>query len=407
MKEIKAMLGPFRSLVAMGLVWLASVPAAAESIYSVVYRADEPSPQLYRVAVDTLEGTFIGPLGVPADALAYDPVSDELYAVDDDLGLLMVDRTTGQATPVGSTTLAPRRVDDATVDAAGRLWVLAATTRFDTPIAYELIELDVTTGAIVGSIEVASDRLWAGLANVGVKPVLTEQGSTLVEIDATTGESSFVQSLSAQPYLLATRADGSGLFALEGGAGPGGIASPLLYQIDPIAGTEVLLGVLPLAVGPGSVNDELVGMAVLPRPAVDPPGCQPAPQTLCLGDRRFQVTARWETTDDSGDGRANPLTDDTGSFWFFRPGNLELMVKVLDNCNGPTGRFWVFAAGLTNLYVEIEVTDTYTDLVRTYRSSLDLPFEPIFDTAAFDTCGSLPNRRHRAAVGVATRNTPP
>lgn len=80
-----------------------------------------------------------------------------------------------------------------------------------------------------------------------------------------------------------------------------------------------------------------------------------------------------------------PLTVDTGSFWFFDDSNLELMVKVLDGC-AVNGRHWVFAAGLTDVEVELDVTDAWTGQTKTYRNPLGTPFAPIQDTAAFATC---------------------
>src|SRR6476659_3513592 len=74
---------------------------------------------------------------------------------------------------------------------------------------------------------------------------------------------------------------------------------------------------------------------------------------LRLSGNRFQVGATWRTAGGgSGVGHAIPLTADTGAFWFFAPGNVELVVKVLDACT-PFGRFWVFAAGLTNVEVTV------------------------------------------------------
>jgi len=59
------------------------------------------------------------------------------------------------------------------------------------------------------------------------------------------------------------------------------------------------------------------------------------------------VTAEWETSaGQRGSGKARPLTDESGTFWFFAESNVEIIVKVLDAC-GAFGRFWVFAAGLT------------------------------------------------------------
>jgi hypothetical protein len=62
------------------------------------------------------------------------------------------------------------------------------------------------------------------------------------------------------------------------------------------------------------------------------------------------------------------------------------VLKVLDACAGAFDRFWVFAAGLTNVEVELIVTDTATGEVKTYKNALQHPFSPIQDTGAFATC---------------------
>ena len=104
---------------------------------------------------------------------------------------------------------------------------------------------------------------------------------------------------------------------------------------------------------------------------------------LCLQGGRFRLTTRWTTPGGgSGDGRSLALTPDSGSFWFFDPGNIELTVKVLNGC-ALNDRYWVFAAGLTNLEVTLVIEDTATGAVRTYDNPPDAVYAPILDTAAF------------------------
>jgi hypothetical protein len=111
--------------------------------------------------------------------------------------------------------------------------------------------------------------------------------------------------------------------------------------------------------------------------------CVPDEETLCLGGR-WAVTVGWATgAGTSGTATPHPLVADTGAFWFFRPENLELVVKVLDGCV-VNGHAWVFASGLTNVAVEITVTDTATGAVWTHTSAAGPPFAPVQDTAAFD-----------------------
>jgi hypothetical protein len=125
-----------------------------------------------------------------------------------------------------------------------------------------------------------------------------------------------------------------------------------------------------------------------PRFAGDAGGglCLPTPTTLCLTGDRFAVRAAWaDPFGASGAGIPHPLTADTGAFWFFEPSNLELMVKVLDACP-LNDRFWVFAGGLTDVAVELTVTDTRTGAERVYENPQGRDFLPALDTAAFATC---------------------
>ena len=116
--------------------------------------------------------------------------------------------------------------------------------------------------------------------------------------------------------------------------------------------------------------------------------CEPGDEHLCLSASRFQAELTYRTPQSTEQiARSVQLTDETGYFWFFDARNIEVIVKILDACFPPFDRFWVFTAGLTNLEVSLRVTDTATGEVRTYNNPLNVPFAPIFDTAAFDTCG--------------------
>ena len=143
--------------------------------------------------------------------------------------------------------------------------------------------------------------------------------------------------------------------------------------------------------GPGTVdvgNLIVINGRALAAPP-EPPGCEPSPTALCLNGDRFRVEVRWrDFVGVTGDGIGAELTGDTGTFWFFDPSNIELVVKVLDACIDPFDRFWVFAGGLTDVEVDLTVTDTLSGENRIYRNALGSAFQPIRDTAAFDTCPS-------------------
>jgi len=83
-----------------------------------------------------------------------------------------------------------------------------------------------------------------------------------------------------------------------------------------------------------------------------------------------------------GSATAVPLTTDTGYFWFFHPNNVEVVTKVLNGCS-TNGHYWFFASGLTNVGVQINVTDMVTGASKPYSNSYGTPFPPIQDTAAF------------------------
>ena len=106
---------------------------------------------------------------------------------------------------------------------------------------------------------------------------------------------------------------------------------------------------------------------------------------LDLAGGRFQIKATWSQGLSSGPGHPVTLADGAGYFWFFDAANPELMVKILDGCS-TNGSRWFFAAGLTNLAVVIDVTDTSTGDMRTYSNPAGQAFTPIQDTDAFSTC---------------------
>ena len=96
------------------------------------------------------------------------------------------------------------------------------------------------------------------------------------------------------------------------------------------------------------------------------------------------------------------LTPDTGYFWFFNPANIEVVVKVLDACS-VDGYFWVFGGGLTNLGVQLTVTDTLTGVTKTYDNTEGPAFQPIQDTR-FEACPAAPtdDRGHARRGGAAS-----
>jgi hypothetical protein len=95
------------------------------------------------------------------------------------------------------------------------------------------------------------------------------------------------------------------------------------------------------------------------------PTCAAGPNTLCLQNDRFTVSASWRNGSSTGPAASIRFSNDTGYFWFFSPENTELAVKIL---NADDDRYWLFFGGLTDLEYTITVTDTKRNLTESYRS---------------------------------------
>ncbi len=98
--------------------------------------------------------------------------------------------------------------------------------------------------------------------------------------------------------------------------------------------------------------------------------CQPGATVLCLetgGRFRVEVEFRDPRTGLREAAHAVTGTGASGYFWFFRPENLELVVKVLDG-RAANGRHWFFWGALSNVEYTITVTDTSTGRTQRYRN---------------------------------------
>jgi hypothetical protein len=129
------------------------------------------------------------------------------------------------------------------------------------------------------------------------------------------------------------------------------------------------------------------------------PACATGSEVLCLDGGRFLASVRWKNpyTGETGTGKALPLTGDTGSFWFFSPNNLELMVKVLDG-TPVNNRFWLFYGSLSNVEYTLTVTDS-NRLTRTYHNA---PFQ-FGSRADVDAFFSAPPPAAAEAAAMALR----
>ncbi len=100
--------------------------------------------------------------------------------------------------------------------------------------------------------------------------------------------------------------------------------------------------------------------------------CRAGAGYLCLRDGRFEVRAHWSRPDvpeefGAGTAVAVDISDESGLFWFFESGNIELVVKVLDG-RAINGSYWVFFGALSDVEYWITVRDAETDERRTYHN---------------------------------------
>jgi hypothetical protein len=111
----------------------------------------------------------------------------------------------------------------------------------------------------------------------------------------------------------------------------------------------------------------VLGLFALGSASAGQASCIPATTRLCL-QGRFGVEVAWQDfSGHSGRGTSSSLTSDTGTFWFFAPGNIELIVKVLDG-RAVNHHFWVFYGALSDVAYTLTVTDTLTGKVKVYTN---------------------------------------
>jgi len=120
------------------------------------------------------------------------------------------------------------------------------------------------------------------------------------------------------------------------------------------------------AAGAGSVPAAAL-LAPRPEPSASSP-CPAGASALCLAGR-FNVGIHFTDPRDHSDHDAVPipLTADAGSFWFFGPDNLEMLVKIVDG-RPVNQKWWFFYGALSTVDYDITVTDTQTGALRVYRN---------------------------------------
>jgi hypothetical protein len=116
---------------------------------------------------------------------------------------------------------------------------------------------------------------------------------------------------------------------------------------------------------------QITDLAVADKPqtgAFSPASCPLAGDGLCLAGL-YSIGVRFtdprDTTTHTATGM--PLTPSAGSFWFFNPGNLELLLKIVDG-TPVNGHIWFFWGSLSNVDYDITVTDTGTGAQKVYQN---------------------------------------
>ena len=91
--------------------------------------------------------------------------------------------------------------------------------------------------------------------------------------------------------------------------------------------------------------------------------CVPSSTVLCLQYGRFKV----ETTATSGtiDGTTDTYSEQSGAFWLYQAGNLEILAKMIDG-REVNGKFWFYHGGLTSGDYNVMVTDTTSGQIEEY-----------------------------------------
>jgi len=186
-------------------------------------------------------------------------------------------------------------------------------------------------------------------------------------------------------FRAGTAATGLELWQVDGGFLPAQLVADLYPGIESSA--PLMLGTTDEALY-FLADDGVVGREIweVDRPSVAP--CVPDATTLCLADGRFRARAvRRDFAGKLGTAGVVPLTGDSGYFWFFAPGNPEVLLKVVDACGLPGfENFWVYSTGLTNVEVELEVVDTLSGSRKIVRTALGEAYGPLFDSGSFEVC---------------------
>ncbi|KAA0252918.1 PKD domain-containing protein [Acidobacteria bacterium ACD] len=187
-----------------------------------------------------------------------------------------------------------------------------------------------------------------------------------------------IQSFTANPTAVAPGGTTTLSWTSTGGTsasidqGVGSVPTSGSKLITPVIGATYTLTVT----GPGGSATASVTIQ-----AASGGTCSPDATTLCLGPSgRFKVQATYKDYNgNTGSGKAQKLTDDSGYFYFFTSTNVELVAKFVSFCNGSSGNWAIYASGLTDVEVTFKVTDTKNGMYKEYKNPLGNRFCTIGD----------------------------
>lgn len=328
--------------------------------------------------------------------LARNPLTGELFSVANGVQLVRVDFERGTLTP--TTSLLGLGNGDGirslAFDSAGHLYglVLCGATYTN-----ELLQIDPVTGAVTGVLgALDSGRVGScatqSLTLGGVIAIDPSDDTLYFASNDNTG-ALFIDSLNNAlvPTLIYSPGPVLGVVVPTAATFSGGVLrlafaasleGPGLFfaSLDPKQPSSGLTG----SGGPGYDAFGFHGSALLYGMAPVSVPCEPSSTSPCLYNR-FKVQVTYDALPSNGAGPATALLESSASvkFSFFDPSNVELIVKILNACTPPFHRWWVAGGGLTNVGVQIKVTDTKTSQVKTYSSRKGTLFQPFFDTSAF------------------------
>ncbi len=345
------------------------------------------------------------------DDIIFYPIGDSIILFDE-LGLLVsgigssgddgvgVQTSGAAAVEVGWLPLAPATPSGASIS--------VGASAGGSGSEHALGSLEVTSG--VGGYEVVAD-----LAGIGPGPHEVEVFDDSSLVAAITTADGTVAQVSGWPT-------GGGAAIVD--AGPDE-ASPYSFFLEGSGLTWTLPGGiavegdrLRVSATPPTAATPLTSLSILaaniPEITIasghaDPPdgaSCAPGPETLCLAGQRFQVEVALGGAGAAvSPGHAVPLSSETGYFWFFDAGNVELVVKVVDG-RPVNGHWWVFAGSLSDVAYTITVTDTVTGAAKSYANPSGR-LASFADTAAFGEASQLSATRasHGGANDLRPRHS--